>query len=73
MNKYKVTETESYRWAGIDKTYIVEANSKEEAIEYIQNSKNWPLDADKEELVYVDDYRGIEDVKVKKIKEKEDE
>ena len=24
MNKYKVTQTESYRWAGVDKTYIVE-------------------------------------------------
>ena len=34
MNKYKVTETESYRWAGVDKTYIVEANSEEEAIEF---------------------------------------
>ena len=33
MKKYKVTETESYRWAGVDKIYIVEANSEEEAIE----------------------------------------
>ena len=71
MKKYRVTETESYRWAGVDKTYIVEANSEEEAIEYIQNDKNWPLDTDKEELVYVDDYRGIENVKVKEIKETE--
>tara|TARA_Y100000593_G_C4114064_1_gene239370 strand:+ start:363 stop:578 length:216 start_codon:yes stop_codon:yes gene_type:complete len=69
MKKYKVTETESYRWAGVDKTYIVEANSEEEAIEYIQNDKNWPLDADEEELAYVDDYRGIENVRVKEIKE----
>ena len=71
MNKYRVTETESYRWAGIDKTYIVEANSEEEAIEYIQNDKNWPLDADEEELVYLDDYRGVEDVRVEEIKEAE--
>ncbi len=70
MKKYKVTETESYRWAGVDKIYIVEANSEEEAIEYIQNGNNWPLDADKEELVYVNDYRGVEDVTVKEIKGK---
>ncbi len=38
MKKYKVTETESYRWALVDKVYIVEANSKEEAREYVQNA-----------------------------------
>ena len=70
MKKYKVTETESYRWAGVDKTYTVEANSEEEAIKYIQNGDNWPLDPDSEELVYVNDYRGVEDVKVKEIKGK---
>ena len=69
MKKYKVIETESWRWAGVDKTYIVEANSEKEAIEYIQNSDNWPLDPDSEELVYVDDYRGVEDVKAEEIKE----
>ena len=72
MKKYKVTETESYRWAGVDKTYVVEANSEEEAIEYIQNGNNWPLDADKEELVYVNDYRGVEDVTVEEINRKGD-
>ena len=70
MKKYRVIESESWRWAGVDKTYIVEANSEEEAIEYIQNDKNWPLDADEEELVYLDDYRGVEDVRVEEIKEK---
>ena len=53
--------------------FKIEANSEEEAIEYIQNGNNWPLDADKEELVYVNDYRGVEDVTVKEIKETEDE
>ena len=71
MNKYRVTETESYRWAGVDKIYTVEANSEEEAIKYIQNGDNWPLDPDSEELVYVNDYRGVEDVKAEEIKEKE--
>ena len=71
MKKYKVIETESYRWAGVDKTYTVEANSEEEAIKYIQNGDNWPLDPDSEELIYVQDYRGVEDVLVYEIKEKE--
>ena len=71
MKKYKVIETESYRWAGVDKTYTVEANSEEEAIKYIQNGDIWPLDPDSEELVYVNDYRGVEDVKAEEIKEKE--
>ena len=52
----------------IDKTYIVEAGSEEEAREYIQNDKNWPLDCDEEELVSVSDYRGVDDINVKEIR-----
>ena len=68
LKKYKVIERESWRWAIVDKTYIVEANSEDEAREWVQNHDNWPLDCDEEELVSVDDYRGIDDVNVKEIK-----
>ena len=68
LKKYKVIETECYRWAMIDKTYIVEAGSEEEAREYIQNYKNWPLDCDEEELISVEDYLGVDDINVKEIK-----
>ena len=68
LKKYEVIETESYRWALVNKTYVVEANSEEEAREYIQNDENWPLDCDEEELISVEDYRGVDDINVKEIK-----
>ena len=67
MKKYKVTETESYRWAVVDKVYIVEANSKEEAREYVQNA-DFPLDYDSQELVSVSDFRGVDDINVEEEK-----
>ena len=67
MKKYKVTETESYRWALVDKVYIVEANSKEEAREYVQNA-DFPLDYDSQELVSVSDFRGVDDINVEEEK-----
>ena len=66
MKKYKVTETESYRGALVNKVYIVEANSKEEAREYVQNA-DFPLDYDSQELVSVSDFRGVDDINVEEV------
>ena len=54
MNKYKVTQTESYRWAGVDKTYIVEYDGdKEFACEckgFTYTGNCWHINKIKEEL-----------------------
>tara|TARA_Y100001938_G_C8002734_1_gene385595 strand:- start:497 stop:706 length:210 start_codon:yes stop_codon:yes gene_type:complete len=39
MNKYRVKYLESYKWASVIDTYVVEANSEEEAIQIIEDGE----------------------------------
>tara|TARA_R100000655_G_C2858254_1_gene170936 strand:- start:181 stop:390 length:210 start_codon:yes stop_codon:yes gene_type:complete len=39
MNKYRVKYLESYKWASVIDTYVVEANSEEEAIKIIEDGE----------------------------------